>query len=321
MGIGHTIHQGRSAGANARVWAVVLYCLAWCSLPIAASAQAGEIAILQSSDLAAYRDAIAGFKSTVPSGTPYLEYDLQGDLELGKKLARKIRASDASLVVAVGLKAALAAKLEIIDIPIVYMMILDPAKHQLTGPNITGTTLEVPVERQLKVLRQFLPAARKLGTLYDPKKSGGKVKEATQQAAANQFDLQDFPVDSEKDVPQQLRALLSANDAMWLMPDSTVLTNESIRYIIEAALERHVPVIGFSPEFTKLGALLSISVNYTQVGRETGLLAKRILEGDRLPTARPVPIERLKITVNLKTAKFLGLSLPQEPNNLIDETY
>src|SRR6266404_2410409 len=45
----------------------------------------------------------------------------QGDLELGKKLARKLRASNASLVVAVGLKAALAAKVEIVDVPIVYM--------------------------------------------------------------------------------------------------------------------------------------------------------------------------------------------------------
>jgi putative ABC transport system substrate-binding protein len=173
----------------------------------------------------------------------------------------------------------------------------------------------------LKILRQFLPSARRLGILYDPKKNAGKVKEAAEQAAVHQFELQAFAVDSEKDVPQQLRALLSGNDAMWLVPDSTVLTNESIRYILESALERHVPVIGFSPEFTRLGALISVSAKYTQVGRETGLLAERVLNGERTPTTKSIPIERLTITVNLKTARFLGLSFPQELNNLIDETY
>ena len=92
-------------------------------------------------------------KATGPIGAIYTEYDAQGDLELGKKLARKLRESNTSLVVAVGLKAALAAKVEIVDVPIVYMMILDPLKHELTAANMTGTLLEVPVDRQLKLNR------------------------------------------------------------------------------------------------------------------------------------------------------------------------
>ena len=122
---------GRSLGA----WAVVglVWLLGLCTLGVSES-EAMDIAILQSSDIAAYREAIAGLKATGPIGAIYTEYDAQGDLELGKKLARKLRASNVSLVVAVGLKAALAAKVEIVDVPIVYMMILDPLKHQLTAP-------------------------------------------------------------------------------------------------------------------------------------------------------------------------------------------
>jgi putative ABC transport system substrate-binding protein len=80
-------------------------------------------------------------------------------------------------------------------------------------------------------------------------------------------------------------------------------------------------VIGFSPEFTRLGALLSISVNYGQVGRETGLLATRILDRELLLPLNPVPIERLKVTANLKTAKYLGMPFPKELLSFIDETY
>ena len=70
-----------------------------------------------------------------------------------------------------------------------------------------------------------------------------------------------------------------------------------------------------------MGALLSMSVSYGDVGRETGLLARRILDGERLMPLNPVPIERLKITVNLKTAKFLGITFPKELMSLIDETF
>jgi putative ABC transport system substrate-binding protein len=280
-----------------------------------------EIAILKSSDIAAYDDAVRGFTATAPSGATYTEYNLRGDLELGRKLAKKIRSSDVSLVVAVGLKAALAAKSEIADIPVVYMMILDPQKHQLNGVNMTGTLLEIPVDRQLKLLRTFLPTKRKLGILYDPNKSNPKIKDVESLATANEYQLQGFPVASEKDVPYQLRTLLSSTDALWLMPDSTVLTDESIRFILETALAQHVPVIGFSPEFTRLGALLSFSVNYGEVGRETGLLAKRILDGERILPLKPLHVERLKITVNLKTARFLGITFPKEVNGIIDEIY
>jgi putative ABC transport system substrate-binding protein len=280
-----------------------------------------EIAILKSSEIAAYDEAVKGFTATAPSGATYTEYNLRGDLELGKKLARKIRSSGVSMVVAVGLKAALAAKSEIVDIPVVYMMILDPQRHQLNGANMTGTLLEIPVERQFKLLHTFLPTKHKLGVLYDPSKSNSRIKDVESQVTANEYQLQGFPVTSEKEVPQQLRALLSSVEALWLMPDSTVLTDESIRFILESALAQRVPVIGFSPEFTRLGALLSFSVNYGEIGRETGLLAKRILDGERILPLKPLPVERLKITVNLKTARFLGITFPKELNAMIDETY
>lgn len=276
-----------------------------------------EIAILKSSDLKAYTDAVEGFKATAPGGTTYTEYDLRGDLERGKQLAKKLRASDSALVVAVGLKAALAAKLEIVDIPVLYMMILDPLKHRLSAENMTGVLLEIPADRQFKIMRAFLPTLRRIGMLYDPDKTAPKLKAAESRAAVHQFQLQGFPVGSEKEVPQQLRVLLSESEALWLIPDSTVLTDESIRFILESALIKQVPVIGFSSEFARLGALLSLSIDYEEVGRETGLLAKRILNGEPLPL-KPVSVQRIRITVNQKTAHYLGVTIPKTLDSLID---
>ena len=280
-----------------------------------------DIAILKSSDLRAYNEAIAGFKATAPGTAIYTEYDLAGDLERGKQLAKKIRLTDCSLVIAVGLKAALVAKQELAETPVLYMMILDPAKYHLTTGNMTGVQLEVPLEQQLKLMRRFLPTAHRIGLLYDPDKSTAKLKEAESLATSYDFQLQGFPVADEKEVPQQLRLLLSQSEVLWLIPDSTALTEESIRYILESALAKQLPVIGFSPELTRLGALLSVSITYSEVGRETGLLAKRILDANKPLPLKPMPVQRVRLTVNLKTARYLGIMIPKDIESLIDETF
>jgi len=314
--------RGQIRARGAWLWLMPLMLAAlWCIAPVHARAAGVEIAILKSSDLKAYNEAVEGFKATAPGDATYIEYDLRGDLERGKQLARTIRASDSALVVAVGLKAALAAKLEIVDIPVLYMMILDPLKHRLNAENMTGVLLEIPTDRQFKIMRTFLPALRRLSMLYDPDKTAPKVKEAESRAPTYEFQLQGFPVENEKEVPQQLRTLLSESEALWLIPDSTVLTDESIRFILESALAKHVPVVGFSSEFTRLGAFLSISIDYGEVGRVAGLLAKRIVNGEQRLPLKPVSVQRIKITVNQKTARYLGITIPKELESMIDETY
>ncbi len=286
------------------------------------SAYATEVVILKSSDITAYNQAIAGFKAALPGSLTLTEYDLQGDLEKGRKLARKIRASDPALVLAVGLKAAKAAQLEIVDIPIVYVMVLDPAKYGLSTSNMTGVLLEVPVERQLAAIKTLLPHVKHIGTLYDPAKTAAAIDEAQRLIKhSNNADLYATPVSTEKEVPTALNRLLRSIGALWLIPDSTVLTDESLRFILNSALEAHVPVIGFSREFAKTGALLCLSVNYQDIGRQAGQLTRRILDGRATLPLKPVSPDRIEMTLNLKTAKFLGIEIPKEMENRADELY
>ena len=301
--------------------AFVLLIMASYADPVVIEAAGIEVAILKSSDIKAYNEAIQGFKATAPGSAVYVEYDLRHDLERGKQLARKIRAAEPSLVVAVGLKAALAAKLEISHVPVLYMMILDPLNHGLTATNMTGILPAIPTERQFKILRTLLPTTHRIGVLYDPSKTADKFKEAKPQADAYGFQLQGFPVENEKELSQQLRLLVASSEVLWLIPDSTVLTDESVRFLLESALAKQIPVIGFSSEFTRLGALASLSVRHHEIGRETGLLAKHILDGGRPFPSKPISVQRVSISVNQKTARYLGVTIPNELDSLIDETY
>src|SRR2546427_11912146 len=80
----------RQTGASA----LALFCLL--AIVVSEPATAAEVAILKSADLAAYNQAVAGFKAAMPSSTTFIDYDMQGDVGRGQKLARKIRDSDST---------------------------------------------------------------------------------------------------------------------------------------------------------------------------------------------------------------------------------
>ena len=82
------------------VW--VILCLGIC-IGVPGRTYAEEVAILKSAEISAYTEAIDAFKSAIPSSFQVtLEYDLQGDMAKGRSLARRIRASNAKVVFAVG---------------------------------------------------------------------------------------------------------------------------------------------------------------------------------------------------------------------------
>ncbi len=302
----------------------IAYLVTVCGLlgpAFSAQARAYEIAILKSADIAAYNEAVNGFKAGMPNSTTFSEYDLQGDVGKGRKIAKKLRASDVSLVLAVGLKAALAAKLEILDIPVVFCMVLNPDKYDLKAPNLTGVMLEVPIERQLSTIRAILPRAKPVGVLYDPEKTGPLVEEARRLAVKFGLEMVERQVRSEKDVPTALRELLLKVDALWLIPDSTVLTEDSFRFLLGTALDHNIPVFGFSEEFVRSGAMASLSVSYRDVGKQTGGLASKILTDRTSFPSNPIPPEKIRMALNLKTAKFLGITIPPYVVSSADEKY
>ena len=308
--------------AHRRAFLVCQAVLLVCLLASFSPAAAADIAILKSSDIAAYEQAVLGLKAELAEIGTLTEYDLQGDLAKGRKLARKIRASDASVVVAIGLKAALAAKLEIVDVPVIYCMVLDPEKYDLRAPNLAGISLRVPVERQLATIRSLLPKAKQIGVLYDPDKTAALIEEARRAAARAGVELVERHVRSEKELPATLRALLPKVDGIWLVPDSTVLTEDSLRFILNTTLDHNVPVVGFSSEFVRNGALASLSINPEDIGHQAGVMARRLLAAGHVSGLQPTVLpDRVRLAVNLKTARYLGLMIPQEIVARADELF
>ena len=111
---------------------------------------AHEIAILISADFPPYHQAAQGFTSHLPTETTFTTYQLKSDLLEGREMAKRVRASSPDLVLVVGLKAALVAKLEIIDIPTVFCLVLNPEDYGLPASNMVGIQLRVSSQDQLQ---------------------------------------------------------------------------------------------------------------------------------------------------------------------------
>lgn len=97
---------------------------------------------------------------------------------------------------------------------------------------------------------------------------------------------------------------------LLIIPDEQLGSTKIVEYVIKESLRRKVPVVGYNSWFAKNGALLSFVIDYRDVGMQTGKLAKKmLLEEGPLPDIGIVPPEKIKTSVDLKTAKKLGVKI------------
>jgi putative ABC transport system substrate-binding protein len=269
------------------------------------------IAVLKSHDIAPINQALAGFVATCPE--PITTYNLGGNTGNTKGIVDRIMAAPPKLIVAIGPLAAQVAKAEVRGVPVVFAMVRNPRKSGLEGDNISGISLDVPIEAQLTMYKSLLPALRVIGVIYDPEKTGPLVKEAGE--VAEKFGLRFLAtaVASQTEVPAALRGLLGKVDALWMLPDDTVITPESLTFFLLTAFKHNLPVLTISDAFVEAGALAALSADYTDMGRQACQLSREIESGQRRPAqASIVPPAKVNVAINLQTARQLGLLLPAE---------
>jgi len=311
-----TAHVRTRSTSTLLPWLLLVFTLALSLAP----SHAHEVAILKSANITAYNQAVSSFKSSMPPDTAFIEYDLKGDTHAGRIYAGKIRASGADLVLAVGSKAAIAARLEIFDIPVVYSMVLHPGKYDLTSPNLVGIPAKPAIGPQLETLRTIMPNMKRIGYVFDPDKTSALEADALARARYLGLTFIERQVRTAEQVPAALRELLPKIDALWLISDSTVLTEESFAFLLREAFDRHIPIIGFDPEFSRRGALVSFWIDSTDIGRQAAYVANTLLAGLSGPPSH-IPQPRQRMALNLGTAEYLGIAISPAIQRLADEAY
>lgn len=273
---------------------------------------AAEIVVLKSSDAGYYTQAVHGFRQALPAHAHVVEYTLRDSGRDPREVGQSIRAGHPDLVLTVGLNAALTAKLEIPDLPVVFCLVLNPELHGLPAGNMTGVVMKIPHQQQLESIKGLAPRARRIGLLVGAAHNVEAITTATEQAKSLGLHVIPSTVSTREQVPEALKKLLPKIDLLWLLPDQMVITEEFLPLLLESTLDAKIPLFGFSSTLVQRGALGALVIDPLEAGQQAGRLAATLLRTPSTTALRLVQPDRTHLALNLNTADYLGLRPPPE---------
>lgn len=283
----------------------------------ASTAAAQSITAILTKDLPIYSEAVDLFEATLKS--PVVRHDMKGDSLEGKIVAATLNKERPPLVLAVGAAAARIAEYELDEaIPVVFCMVVDPeAAGLLNARHSTGASLAVPLEVQLRTARLVLPTLSIIAALFDSAATAHIVEEAFFVAADLDLRVLPIPVSEDDAMADVVEALPEDVGVLWMLPDAVVLREAET--VIEAARSKGIPVLAPTRKLVKMGALLALSPDYRDSGRQAAEMARKILLGVR-PQDLPIePPSSYGLAVNRASAEMLGIEVAKSLPGMVIE--
>jgi putative tryptophan/tyrosine transport system substrate-binding protein len=223
---------------------------------------------------------------------------------------------------------AMAAKSATSTIPIVFLTGGDPVKLGLVasdnrpGGNVTGVSfLTVGLEgKRLGLLRDLLPRVTAIGVLMDPNgpESARQLNDVQHASHTLGWRIHIVQASSETQLDSGFATLARERPEALVVIPTPFFTAQRKR-IVELAARHSLPAIYGLREFSEAGGLISYGTSITDAFRQAGIYAGRVLKGERpadMPMLQPTKFE---LVINLKTAKALGLAVPDKLLAIADE--
>ena len=241
------------------------------------------------------------------------------DMGTAAQIAQSFAADDMDLICAIATPAAQAAYNAAMDkgIPVIYTAVTNPEEAQLADSDgnpvgaVTGTSDQLPVEAQLKMIRELLPEAKTIGILYTTSEANSvySISQYEKLAGDYGFTLETAGVTSTSEVSLAAADLLDKVDCLTNLTDNTVVS--ALPSILDAANKKNIPVFGSEIEQVKIGCLAAEGLDYINLGKETGKMAAKILKGEA--SAEEMNYELLtdsSLYINQAVADNLGITIP-----------
>ena len=204
-------------------------------------------------------------------------------------------------------------------IPIVFAMDGDPIGRGLVaslarpGGNVTGLSqLQADLAgKRLELLREIVPNIRQLAVLANVGFAGAVQETAEVRQAAGKFGLEVVPAEIRRaeDLAPAFDGLKGRAEAVYVCGDALAVSNR-LR-ITALALDARLPTLYSSGEFVHAGGVLSYGPNFPDLFRRSADFVDKILRGAKpgdIPVEQPTKFD---LVINLKTAKALGLAIPE----------
>lgn len=202
-------------------------------------------------------------------------------------------------------------------IPVIYTAVSAPIEsgmadeNRLGLSNTTGTSDQLPVRQQLETIRAIQPEAKVIGILYtlSETNSVAQLKVYEEMAPEFGFSIESSGITTGSDIALALPGLLKKVDLLTMLTDNTVV--QYLDTVLDKTDPANIPVYGSEIEQVSRGCVAAQGLDYVSLGRQTGKLAARVLNGEKADTIPFELIEEAALYYNSEALGRLGLALPE----------
>ena len=252
-----------------------------------------------------------------------LKIDLQNaqaDMGIAQQIAAQFASAKVDMMVGIATPMAQACYNAAAGaIPTIFTAVTDPVAAGFASADgtaageVTGTSDALPIKAQLETIRAMLPDAAKIGILYTTSEvnSISAIEIYKSLAGDYGFEIVESGISTTADIPLALDALLGKVDCLTNLTDNTVVS--ALALVLDKANAAGKPVFGSEIEQVKLGCVDAEGLDYIALGRQTGLMAAKVLKGEA--KASEIPYEIITepgLYVNTEALAKFGIVLSDE---------
>jgi putative ABC transport system substrate-binding protein len=239
----------------------------------------------------------------------------QGNGATAAQIAKKFAGEQPDVIVAIATPSAQTVAAAARNTPIVFSAVTDPLGAKLVqsldkpGKNITGVSDLTPIDKHMALVKRVVPAARSLGVIYNPGEANSVTLVELVRKYAPQHGMKVVEASATKssEVLAAARSLVGRADVIYVPTDNTVVSAFSA--VVKVGQSAKLPVVAGDTDSVRQGAIAALGFNYYDVGRQTGQIVARVLEGANPGDIAVQGVEKMELFVNPGAAEKMGVRL------------
>lgn len=244
----------------------------------------------------------------------------QNDMPTTQMIANKFVSDKKDLIYAISTPSAQAAYNATKDIPILMTAVTDPVAAGLVKSidkperNVSGTSDYISIDKNLELIKMFIPDAKTIGVLYNTSEVNSKIQVDTlkEYASKNNYKVVEKGISSSMEISQAMSSLVGKIDVLYVPTDNLIVSSMPI--VSKIATNNKLPVISSEDGSVKSGALACQGIDYEKLGYKTGELAVKVLNGEGISNIPVTMLDETQIIVNEDTLNSLSLEKIDDKN-------
>jgi putative ABC transport system substrate-binding protein len=302
------------------IGAVVVGCTGGNSGPSSDLKSVSVTQIVEHPSLNAVRDGLkeeliaAGF---IPDKTLKWQWEsAQGNTATATQIAQKFAGENPNVIVAISTPSAQSAAQAAKQIPVVFSAVTDPIKAKIVtqlaqpGGMVTGVRDFTPADQHLDLIAKILPQADRIGVIYNAGESNSvSIVDLLKQAApARQMTIVEATVSNSAEVANAAKSLVGRADVIYIPTDNTLVS--ALNSVLQVGVQHKLPVFSGDNESVEKGAIASLGFNYHDIGKQTGKIVVRVLNGENPGDIAVESPAKVELAINPQAAQQMGVNIP-----------